>query len=390
MTRQSLTNAAHEAEAAPGRAERAHREDAATTRAWVEVDLDALKRNALAIGRRANVPLLPMVKADAYGLGARAVVGALETLSPWGYGVATVEEGAELRDAGVTRPVLVFTPILPADVDGARAARLTPVLGDPATIAAWTRAGDAPWHLGVDTGMSRAGARWDELASLRDRIVASPPTGVCTHFHSAQLGDASRDEQERRFDDALAALRGFGIGEDVLVHAENSAAVETRAPSRWSLARPGIFLYGVACDAGSLRPEPVVAMRARVVEVRDLRAGETVSYDATWRASVPRRVATLAAGYADGYRRALSSRGAVLIGGARAPVLGRVTMDMTMVDVTDIQCGVGDVATLIGRDGDALLEVADVARAGDLSPYEVLTGLRSRIGRRYVGREAAT
>ena len=383
MTRQSLTNIAGDAGTARRTGE-PRGGDASATRAWVEVDLDALGRNALAIGRRAGVPLLPMVKADAYGLGARAVVGALEPLDPWGYGVATVEEGAELRDAGVSRPVLVFTPLLPADFAAARAARLTPVLGDPAAIATWTRAGDAPWHLGVDTGMNRAGAQWDSVAELRDLVAASPPAGVCTHFHSAQLDDQSRAEQERRFDAAIGAL---GLGGDVLRHAENSAAVERRSPSRWSFARPGIFLYGVGCGQGegALKPEPVVALRARVVEVRDVRAGESVSYDATWRADAPRRVATLAIGYADGYRRALSSRGEVLIEGARAPVLGRVTMDMTMVDVTDIPCRAGAVATLIGRDGEALLEVADVARAGDLSPYEVLTGLRSRLARRYVG-----
>lgn len=387
MTRQSLTKAAREADDAPRRAGQARDEGpAADGRAWAEVDLDALRRNAVAIGRRAGVPILPMVKADAYGLGARAAVRVLETVGPWGYGVATVDEGTELRDAGVTRPVLVFTPLLPSDFAAARAARLTPVLGDAAAIAAWTGAGDAPWHLGVDTGMSRAGVRWDEVAALRDLVRASPPAAVCTHFHSAQLGDQTRDEQERRFDDAVAALE---LGEGVLRHAENSAAIETRSPSRWSLARPGIFLYGVACGSGALRPEPVVAVRSRVVELRDVRAGESVSYDATWRANESRRVATLAIGYADGYRRALSSRGEVLIAGRRAPVLGRVTMDMTMVDVTDIPCRTGDLATLIGRDGEALLEVADVARAGELSPYELLTGLRSRLARRYLGGASA-
>ena len=386
MTRQSLTNAAREADAARRLAEDARREGASTTRAWVDVDLDALRRNAEAIARRAAVPLLPMVKADAYGLGARAVVRALETLAPWGYGVATVDEGIELREAGVARPVLVFTPLLPADFAGARDARLIPVLGDPQAIAAWRSAGGGTWHLGVDTGMSRAGARWDEVVALLDLVRAAPPAGVCTHFHSAQLADRTRDEQERRFADALRIL---ALGEDVLLHAENSAAVETRAPSRWSLARPGIFLYGVGVAGGAPRPEPVVAMRARVVELRDVRAGESVSYDATWRAPDARRVATLALGYADGYRRALSGRGVALIHGARAPVLGRVTMDMTMVDVTGIPCRTGDIATLIGRDGDASLDVADVARAGDLSPYEVLTGLRSRLPRRYTGGEGA-
>ena len=383
MTRQSLTNAAGEAGRARRGDEGALETHAGDARAWLEVDLAALRRNAAAIARRAGVPLLPMVKADAYGLGAIPAVRCLEPLEPWGYGVATVPEGEELRAAGVARPVLVFTPLLPADFANARRARLTPVLGDPAVIAAWLDGAGGAWHLGIDTGMSRAGVRWDDLAAVRSLVERSRPEGACTHFHSAQAGDDSRDEQERRFDDAVRAL---GV-DDVLLHAENSAAVERRSPSRRSLVRPGIFLYGVGCGRGELRPEPVVALRARVVELRTVAAGETVSYDATWRASGARRVATLAVGYADGYRRALSNRGAALIHGARAPVLGRVTMDMTMVDVTDVSCALGDVATLLGRDGGELLEVADVARAGDLSPYEVLTALRARLPRRYEGAE---
>ena len=384
MTRQSLTNVAGEAGTARRGDEGAPRPRAGDARAWLEIDLAALRRNAAAIARRAGVPLLPMVKADAYGLGALPVVGALEALAPWGYGVATVAEGAELREAGVGRPVLVFTPLLAAGFPAARHARLTPVLGAPSSIAGWLDSGGGPWHLGIDTGMSRAGARWDGLAAVRGLVERARPEGACTHFHSAPAGDDSRDEQERRF---ASALGGLGLG-DVLLHAENSAALERRAPSRWSVARPGIFLYGVGVGGAEIRPEPVVALRARVVELRALAAGDTVSYDATWNASGARRVATLAAGYADGYRRALSNRGVALVNGARSPVLGLVTMDMTMVDVTDAPCAIGDVATLIGRDGDALIEVADVARAGDLSPYEVLTALRSRVPRRYGAVEA--
>src|SRR5215207_4260617 len=371
MTRQSLTNVAREGDAA----RRLVVERALDPRAWLEVDLDALVRNAAAMARRSGVPLLPMVKADAYGLGAVRVARALEAVEPWAYGVATVSEGRELRDAGVARRMLVFTPLLPEEFAAARAARLTPVLGDRRAIALWQEGGRDPWHLGVDTGMSRAGMRWDEVAALRASLDAHPPEGVCTHFHSAELDDGTRDAQEHRFAEAIAALGADGL----VLHAENSPAVERRAPSRWSVARPGIFLYGVGFGGGAIEPEPVVALRARIVELRRVAAGETVSYDATYRAPSDRRVATLPLGYADGYRRALSNGGIALVGGAVAPVLGLVTMDMTMVDVTDIPCSVGDVATLIGRDGVGSLDVATVARAGALSPYELLTGLRARV-----------
>jgi alanine racemase len=324
-----------------------------------------------------------MVKADGYGLGGLRAALALERLEPWGYGVATVTEGDELRRGGITRPIVVFTPILRPEIDALRRADLTPALGDPAVIESWARTG-RPWHLQIDTGMSRAGMRWDVVAQHRALLARARPEGVFTHFHSAELDDESRDVQERRFDEALAALPE----RPALVHAENGPAVERRAPSRWSLCRPGIFLYGVAGFAGgAMAPEPVVAVRARIVEVRLVRDGETVSYDATWRARGDRRIATVPVGYADGYRRCLSGRGTALVGGRRIPVAGRVTMDMTMFDATETDAAAGDLVTLLGRDGADAIGVAELAGAGELSPYELLTGLRLRLPRRYRGQE---
>ena len=348
-------------------------------RAWIEVDLGALVRTATTLARRAAVPLLPMVKADAYGLGALPVARALEALDVWGFGVAAVAEGAELRAAGIARPVLVTTPLLADDLARAAAERLTPSLHRPEDVAAWAPSG-LPWHLAVDTGMSRAGVRWDAVGALHDVLRDHPPEGVYTHFHSAELADGSQAEQEDRFREVVAALPA----RPRLVHAENSAALERRTPSPWDLARPGVFLYGVDTDA-SAPVQPVAAMRARVVDLRDLCDGETVSYDATYHAVGPRRIATLAVGYADGYRRALSNRGTALVRGREVPVVGLVTMDMTMLDVTDVPCELGDVATLLGRDGDAELPVREVARVADLSPYELLTGLRARLPRHYRG-----
>ena len=347
------------------------------TRAWVEVDLAALRRNGAAVAARAGVPLLPMVKADGYGLGATHVALALEELDPWGYGVATVSEGEELRRGGINRPIIVFTPILRTEIDAMRRADLTPALGDPAVIESWARTG-REWHLQIDTGMSRAGLRWDRMDWYRDILERTRPAGAFTHFHSADVDDESRELQEARFDEALLALPE----RPVLVHAENGPAIEARAPSRWTLCRPGIFLYGVAARAtGPLVPEPVAAMRARIVEIRTLSDGDTVSYGATWRARGVRRIATVPVGYADGYRRALGDRGVALLGGRRIAVAGRVTMDMTMLDVTDTDAALGDVVTLLGRDGDDVLTVSELAALGDLSPYELLTGLRTRLPR---------
>ena len=347
------------------------------TRAWVEVDLAALRRNGAAVAARAGVPLLPMVKADGYGLGALHVALALEDLAPWGYGVATVAEGEELRRGGITRPIIVFTPILRTEIDAMRRADLTPALGDPAVIESWARTG-RDWHLQIDTGMSRAGLRWDRMDWYRGILERTRPAGVFTHFHSADLDDGSREVQEARFDDALAALPE----RPALVHAENGPAVEAHAPSRWTLCRPGIFLYGVATRAGGpLVPEPVASIRARIVEIRTLAEGDTVSYGATWRAPGVRRIATVPVGYADGYRRALGNRGVALLGGRRVQVAGRVTMDMTMLDVTDTDAALGDVASLLGRDGDDVVTVSELAALGDLSPYELLTGLRQRLPR---------
>lgn len=354
-------------------------------RAWVEVDLDALKRNASMLAQRARVPLLPMVKADAYGLGVEAVVWALETLEPWGYGVATVPEGAQLRAFGVSRPVLVFTPLLVEEFDEARMNELTPTFGDSRRIDAWHSSGAGAWHLAVDTGMNRAGMPWDRVAELTKAIQESPPEGAFTHFHSADEDVRSVEQQWQRFDHAIAALPT----RPRYLHAENSPAIERYAPSRWDLVRPGVALYGVGGAAGSVvRPDAVASLHARIVEVRDVPAGESVSYGATWRATGWSRIATVAAGYADGIRRSLSNKGAALVNGKRASIAGVVTMDMTMLDVTDVACSVGDVATFVGRQGDAEITIGEFAAFGELSPYEALVGLGLRAHRVYVNGSA--
>ncbi|HEY0776440.1 MAG TPA: alanine racemase [Gemmatirosa sp.] len=360
----------------------------ATARAWLDVDLGAVVANARVVRARAGVPLVPMIKADGYGLGAVAVARALAAHGePWGFGVASVAEAAELRAAGVAGRLLGFTPLLREEFGRADALGLTPSLHRAEDVHAWAAvAPHAPWHLAIDTGMARAGVPWNALDDgLLAAAAAHPPEGAYTHFHSADRADGSRATQTARFVAAVARLPA----RPRLLHAENGPAVESAAPSPWDLVRPGIFLYGVATardPADGLRaPEPVAHLRARVVDVREVAAGETVSYGATWRADSARRIATVAAGYADGYRRALSNRGTVLLHGRLASVAGRVTMDMTMLDVTDIPCAVGDVATLVGAADGRVLTVADVAARADVSPYELLTGFALRAPRRYHG-----
>ena len=255
-------------------------------RAWIDIDLGALVRNGERLARHAAAPLLPMVKADAYGLGVGPVVRALKSLPLQGFGVATASEGMEVRALGVTRPVLVFTPVLPLDFAALRDANLTPCLGDPAAIGAWTAAGGGAWHLAIDTGMQRAGIRWDRVADVADAVRAHPPEGAFTHFHSAESDDGSLECQEQRFREALAALPAL----PPQLHAENSGAIARRSPSAWSFVRPGVFLYGVGSGAGAaIHPEPVAHVRARIVDLHDVHVGESVSYGASWTAAVPSR-----------------------------------------------------------------------------------------------------
>jgi len=350
-------------------------------RAWIEVDVGGIRRNAETMIRRSGARLLPMVKADAYGLGVGPALRALEPTDPWGYGVATVAEGEELRALGITRPVLVFTPLLIAEHDRALAARLTLALGDAESIRAWARAG-GEWHLAVDTGMARAGLDWRELSRVRELIAGHQPSGVFTHFHSAETSARSVAEQEMRFEQALASMMAV----PQLVHSDNSAAIVRRGRSKLPVVRPGIFLYGAGrWDGAPLLPEPVVSVRARIVDIRDALPGDTVSYGATHQVRRRARIATVAYGHADGYPIAMSDGGVALLHGSTVPVVGRVTMDMTMLDVTGVACARGDVVTFIGTDGDASLTVDDVASRGSVSPYELLVRTRNRIPRVYRG-----
>jgi alanine racemase len=363
-----------------------------TARAWVDVDLGALRANARTLVGLTGSRLLPMVKANGYGLGAVEVARALEPLDPWGYGVASVDEGAALRTAGIDRPILVVSPLLP-DAAGAHLAHdLRPTIGDIAALEAWCGRGAHPFHVEIDTGMSRAGFRWDDASALAAAAgllgKAAGWEGLFTHFHSADTDPASAAVQWERFQGVVSTLPR----RPALLHAANSGGALRGRVYAADLIRPGIFLFGGG--AGGAAPRPVATLRARVVAVRRIGAGETVSYGATWRASRPTTVATLALGYADGFLRAAADQAAgpagaaaaprlVELNGALVPVIGRVTMDMTMVDAGEGRPACGDVATIHG--GRVSLD-QQAAAAGTIA-YEMLTALSPRVPRRY-GRES--
>ena len=363
------------------------------TRAWVDVRLEALRANYRAIRSAAGTAMVPMVKAGGYGLGAERVVRALEPLDPWGYGVATAAEGVALRQSGVRRPIVVFGPLPPGDEAPAAAARLTATISDVEGLARWKAAAEGgllDFHVEIDTGMGRAGFDWRSTGEWAEAVhAACGPTvrwtGAYTHFHSADAADATPTRtQWRRFQDALAQLPVSR--EDLLVHAANSAAALRWPEFTADAVRPGIFLYGgravVAGVDGVPRPEPVAMLRARLLRVREVPPGTTVGYGATHAAKAWQRWGTLAIGYGDGLPRALGGRGEALVRGARVPLIGRISMDMTVVDITAVPDAVaGDVATLIGRDGEDELTVDDVAEQAGTISYEVLTRLGCRLPR---------
>lgn len=348
-------------------------------RVWVDIDRPALVANARTVAAAARVPLLPMVKANAYGLGAVEVARALEAVDPWGYGVATLEEGAELRRAGVSRPVIVFTPLLPGQVARYGELALRPLICDLPALDAWIAAGERPFHLGVDTGMGRVGFHWNEgalLGAVPERLKgATGWEGIATHFHSADVDPVATREQWTRFEQVIRAMPR----RPAMVHAANSAAALQGGAWVGDLVRPGIFLYGGSAGALVPEPRPVAAMRARVVAVRKVGAGESVSYGATWRATAATTIATLAVGYGDGLLRSGAGRARVELNGAVVPVVGRITMDLTMVAVAAGSARVGDVATIFGGG----VSLAAHAEALGTISYEVLTAMSPRVERRY-------
>jgi alanine racemase len=369
---------------------------------WVEIDLDRLERNLAALRACAgpDVAVLHVVKADGYGHGAVEVGRVTLQAGCALLGVATLHEGIELRQAGVSAPVLILSPSLPEESDEILAWRLTPTLstleqaGRMAEAA--RRAGlRAPVHVEVDTGMGRTGFDSAAALSALRAIVAEPALeleGVFTHFPDSDGEDlAFTRRQVALFDELLARLDAEGIPVRWR-HAANSGAVLGLPSSHFNMIRPGIALLGVYPSphvSRTVKLEPVLSFHARLVQVREVPAGHHISYGGTFVTTRPSRIGVVTAGYGHGLPRLLSNRGQVSVRGRRAPIVGRVTMDLTMVDLTDLpEALVGDEVRLFGGDVEGAVDppirVEEVAEWAETIPWEIFCQLDKRVVRKYV------
>ncbi len=383
---------------------------------WAEVNLAALAANVRVLRSHVGprVRLVAVVKANAYGHGAVPVATAALAAGADGLAVGRLDEAVELRNAGITAPILVMGPVPPSGAWRCVALRLTPTVHNLTMAQALAHAARAagrvlPVHVKVDTGMSRFGLLTDEAVAFTSVVAALAGLaveGLYTHFATADADDLTATRQQLAdFLDVVGRLRAAGIAPAVL-HAANSAATLALPAAHLDQVRVGAALYGLhttaarnpaanaqlngerwhASGAPSLASalRPVLTLKTRVIRLRQVPAGTPVSYGATYHTPRATCLATLAAGYGDGLSVALSNRGAVLLGGQVCPIVGRVCMDQLVVDCRDRR-GIqeGDVAVLIGQQGAAALSAEDVAAASGSTNYEVVTRLLARVPRFY-------
>ncbi len=360
---------------------------------WAEIDLDALAANVRLLTARASPSRVwAVVKANAYGHGAVACGRAALGAGAAGLAVVCVDEGEELRQAGVDAPVLVLGHTPPSDAERVVALRLRPTVAAPelvdALAAAGRRAGwTVPLHLELESGLNRHGLAPDALVALAERARATPAVeveGLFTHFAAAEEGDQRFTRRQFEVLREVSARLPF-VKER---HCSASASVLLDKEMGLDAVRIGLSMYGYRpapwCGTDAdLRP--VLSLRARVARVLDVERGATVGYGRTWAAARAARIALVMCGYADGYRRGFGNRAHVLVRGRRAPVVGRVAMDMCMVDVTAVPgAAVGDVATLLGRDGDERVDADELAALADTISWEILAAVTARVPRLYL------
>ena len=362
----------------------------------VKIDLDAISANFDAIRDKAGVPVMAVIKADAYGHGAIQVARLLQDRAAF-FGVSSMLEATELRQAGLTNPILILghTPVkaFPAAIaQGIRPAIFR--YEDAAALSEAALALDLPahFHFAVDTGMGRIGFPvTEEAAQICARIAKLPglvPEGIFSHFATADCADLSRSyAQAEQFDAFCGMLKEKGV-EIPIRHLNNSAGI-MNFDAHYEMVRAGIVTYGmypseeVSADLLSLKP--ALQFLSKVTFVKTLPAGKEISYGGTYRTTGETRVATVPVGYADGYRRSLSGKFYCLIHGKRAPILGRVCMDQMMVDETDIpETRAGDRVTLVGTDGEETITMEQIAAAADSFNYEFVCGISRRVPRIYI------
>lgn len=360
--------------------------------AWADVSAAAIEHNVRTIAATvAPAEVWAVVKANGYGHGAVLAARAAHAGGATGLCVALVQEGIELREAGIGGPILVLSEQPPAMVALAVQHDLALAIYSSGQVAELEGLGAAehPVHLKVDTGMRRVGAATHDAVALADAIAASPAArlaGVFTHLAVADEPENPFTAQQLdRFDEVLASLRGAGH-EPPVVHAANSAGALAHPRARYSMVRVGIAIYGISPGAGvdhlCADFRPALSLHARVGHVKRVLAGERISYGLRHTFERDTTVATLPLGYADGVPRRLhAAGGTVLLGGHHRPIVGVVTMDQLMVDCGDDEVNVGDDAVLLGRQGAQSISPADWAAALDTIAYEIVCGLSARVER---------
>ena len=357
-----------------------------------------LAHNFQEVQRHVGVSVVcAVVKADAYGHGAVECSLALEKAGARWLGVTSTDEALPLREAGIRGRILLMTGFWRGEEHEVVRQNLTATVWEPWHLELLDRAAielgvpAVPVHLKIDTGMGRLGASPEQLfpmLALLKRSNRLKLEGLCTHFASSEVVDSPEIRRQiERFAAAEELVRDAGL-EPEIIHLSNSAAMVT-CPDSWrSMVRPGLALYGYTLSlqvASGLKLRPVLSWKTRILSLREVSAGQALGYNGTYVTQAPSRIAVLPLGYADGLNRKLSNRGRVIVRDSYAPMVGRISMDLTLVDVTEIpEIAVGDEVILVGASDNCRVNALEQARLSDTSPYEILCGLSKRVPRKYI------
>jgi alanine racemase len=371
-------------------------------RSWVEISLKQIVQNFLAVRDVVGpgVEVMPVVKADAYRHGAVEVSRALAAAGARWLAVSNVEEGAILRERGITTRILVMADFLPSERAGLLDYNLTPVIHSLRDIAEWDRVTaargiTADYHLKIDSGMGRLGTR-SSAAEILEAIIGARHArleGLMTHFASAaNYASPQTEEQQQAFQAICSDLARAGVNPPILHMASSTPIAYGRKDAWQRMVRPGHAIYGyvspVAKGTAPLRlleVRPALAWKTAVLAVKDLPAGALVGYGGMYRTTQPTRIAVLAAGYADGIPHRLSNKGRVIAHGSLAPIIGAVSMDLTTIDITHCPpLKVGDAVTLLGSEGGISIDAQQIARLAGTISYSVLCGIHARVKRIYI------
>jgi len=373
-------------------------------RCWVEIDLSAFRRNIRRMRQavEGDVLLLLPVKADAYGHGVVEMTRAAAGEGVSCFGVSSLDEAILIRQAGIQSKIIFLTPPLPDQLTGLLKYNVTPILTSRETALllgklAASQGKTAVVHVEVDSGMGRTGIDWRHAAGEIQTISGMDGLrleGVMTHFSRAD--DSASDYtslQIERFEQVLSQLPA-ALSCELILHASNSAASIRFRSARYTMIRPGLYMYGLLPPGwefeGIEEPEPVLSLKSRVILVKDVPENEPISYGGRWVTPSPRRIATVSAGYRDGVNYSLSSGGRVLIRGRSFPIVGAVCMDMIMVDLgEDKEITKGDVVTIIGEDGGERISAREIADVSGTIPYDVLCSSGMRVLRVYCNHDVA-